>query len=924
MQTANKTIDEFDSYSKKLHKELFDLAIPSNPDSKTRAKVTSILKAANDLMTRKAFDYLDEHPFSGKEAKSLFCKKTDVLVSNVFRLVSERFHPLTNHSESLNLSLVAIGGYGRGEMAPYSDIDLLFLSPHHQTGWAKSVVESILYVLWDLKFKVGHSSRTISDCIQLAFDDLTIRTSMLEKRYLCGNKELFEELSTTLKRKVFSKKASSFVEGKLSERTERHLKHANARYMLEPNIKEGKGGLRDLHTLYWISKYIYKTDDIESLLEKKIFRKSELEIFAEAENFLWFVRCKIHQLSGYANEKLYFNIQADLAKSLNIEDDKSRRGVEIFMQKYFLQAKNVGDLTRIFLTAIEENYLTKKKGFKRNLSELLGLSGISIKPLQPGLIIEKGRLDIKDKKFLTEKPINILKLFICALDSKILIHPQALRLVSQNLGLVDSKLKNSFEANDLFLSLLIDYGNPERVLRRMNEVGFLGAFIPEFGRIVALMQFNMYHWFTVDEHTIQCLKVLSEIEKLPENYGTAIQEIFLRKSLNRKILYLSILFHDIGKGLENDHSIEGEKIATKLCKRFTLKDSERNKISWLVRNHLMMSDFAQKRDLSDQKTIIDFQEHVQDRETLDLLFILTVCDIKGVSSDAWNNWKSSLLESLYFQTLQLVSTDAKVKTRSERIDSAKTKLKGYLKEFKYDAIEQETSRHFDAYWLVLDTETQMHIAEMISRLDQDPLQVEPSYDNERDITKIIFVMEDHPGIFSRLAGALAIASANVIDAKTFTTKDGIANFIFWIQDNIGKKYDERKTKKLLDTVKKTLSGEIITKSILEKQDKIKDREKYFNVPTKISFDNKGSHKQTIIEVDTRDRLGLLYDITNTLFRNQITIRSAVIATYGEQAVDTFYVNDLFGEKINSSLKLEKLKKELLFYLEKHFNKALKV
>ena len=309
MQTANKTIDEFDSYSKKLHKELFNLAIPSNPDSKTRAKVTSILKAANDLMTRIVFDYLDEHPFSGKEAKSLFCKKTDVLVSNVFRLVSERFHPLTNHSESLNLSLVAIGGYGRGEMAPYSDIDLLFLSPHRQTGWARSVVESILYILWDLKFKVGHSSRTISDCIQLAFDDLTIRTSMLEKRYLCGNKELFEELSTTLKRKVFSKKASSFVEGKLSERTERHLKHANARYMLEPNIKEGKGGLRDLHTLYWISKYIYKTDDIESLLEKKIFRKSELEIFAEAENFLWFVRCKIHQLSGYANEKLYFNIQ---------------------------------------------------------------------------------------------------------------------------------------------------------------------------------------------------------------------------------------------------------------------------------------------------------------------------------------------------------------------------------------------------------------------------------------------------------------------------------------------------------------------------------------------------------------------------------------------------------------------------------------
>ena len=271
----------------------------------------------------------------------------------------------------------------------------------------------------------------------------------------------------------------------------------------------------------------------------------------------------------------------------------------------------------------------------------------------------------------------------------------------------------------------------------------------------------------------------------------------------------------------------------------------------------------------------------------------------------------------------MVSKDIKVETRSERIDTAKTKLKGYLQGFNNEDIKKETLRHFDAYWLVLDTPTQKLIAEMIIRLEQDPLQVEPSYDNERDITKIIFVMEDHPGIFSRLAGALAIASANVIDAKTFTTKDGIANFIFWIQDNLGKKYDERKTKKLLETVKKTLSGEIITKSILEKQDKIKDREKYFEVPTKISFDNKGSHKQTMIEVDTRDRLGLLYNITNTLFRNQITIRSAVIATYGEQAVDTFYVNDLFGEKITSSQKLEQVRKELLFYLDKHFKKALK-
>ena len=292
MQLANKTINEFEIYSKKLNKELLELAIPFNPDTNTRAKITSILKSANESMTQSAFDFLNKQPFLGNEAKSLFCKKTDVLVTTVFNLVHEKFFPSTNPSENHSFSLVAVGGYGRGEMAPYSDIDLLFLSPYHQTDWAKKMVESILYILWDLKFKVGHSSRTIEDCVRLGLDDLTIQTSMLEKRYLCGSRDLFKELETTLSRKVFSKKASNYVEGKLSERTERHLKHANARYMLEPNIKEGKGGLRDLHTLYWISKYIYKTDNIHSLIEKKIFKKRELEIFTEAEMATRAVACE--------------------------------------------------------------------------------------------------------------------------------------------------------------------------------------------------------------------------------------------------------------------------------------------------------------------------------------------------------------------------------------------------------------------------------------------------------------------------------------------------------------------------------------------------------------------------------------------------------------------------------------------------------
>ena len=922
MNSLQTISHKMEAVATKLRDNISLLNISPNPDTKTRLTLVDSLKTANKIMTDLVYQFLEDFPYNGNAVKKLFCKKTDILIEEIFLAVTEKFYPLATPTKGENLALLAIGGYGREEMAPYSDIDLLFVSPYRQTSWTENVIESILYILWDLKFKVGHSSRTMNDCIQLSLDDLTIRTSLLEKRFLCGNQDLFDELNLLLWNKVFKKTTSEFLEGKLKERDQRHMKHANSRYLLEPNIKESKGGLRDLQTLYWITKYIYQTDKISNLIEKNIFSEEEIRIFTDAENFLWFTRCKMHKFSGFANEKLHFNIQVELAKNLGIEDDKSRKGVEIFMQNYFIHAKNIGDLTRIFLTAIEEKHLKKKPQYKKKIAGILGFKSLNKKKVGQGFHVENGRLNVTGKEFFKKNPVNILNLFVNALNSQILIHPEALRSVALNLDLIDENFQNNVNANDAFLDLLLNYENPERVLRRMNEVGFLGTFIPEFGRIVALMQFNMYHSFTVDEHTIQCLSILSNLEKNAQEFGIACQKIIKDGSINRKILYLALLFHDIGKGLENDHSIEGERIVRVICKRFSLSIKEKEKIAWLVRNHLVMSDFAQKRDLSDHKTITDFSKQVIDKETLDLLYLLTICDIRGVSPDAWNNWKSSLLENLYFQTLEIVSKDINVETKKEKINKAQITAKESLTDYSDQEIKEELSRHFDAYWLVLDTKTHLLIAKMIKNLNKQSLQIEVSYDGKRKLTKIIFVMEDHPGIFSRLAGSLAIASSNVIDAKTFTTKDGIANFVFWIQDAYGDAYNQPKIKKLLETVKNSLSGKFITKSILAKRDKIKEREKDFKVPTKVLFDNEGSQYQTIIEVDTRDRVGLLFDLTNTLFRNQVTIRSAVIATYGEQAVDTFYVNDLFGDKILSNTKTEKLKKELLLSIERNFEKAI--
>ena len=867
-----------------------------------RIATVQALLAARKSAIKSIKEAFEEDPFNASGTTSAYAYLTDCLVTVAHWVATEHLHPIHNPTAGERLAVMAVGGYGRAEMAPHSDVDLLFLTPWKITPWAESVIESMLYILWDLRLKVGHSSRTVKDCVNLGREDFTIRTALLEHRFLTGDADLESELHDTLWAELFKGTASEFIEAKLQERDERHEKQGGQRYVVEPNVKEGKGGLRDLQSLFWIAKYVHGVRNSSDLVSIDVFTQDEFDSFIAAERFLWAVRCHLHLITNRAMDQLTFDLQVEVASRMGFQDRAGRRAVEHFMQHYFRHATVVGDLTRIFLTAMEAQHV-------KRAPDILGIFKRGPR-LKKGYKMVHNRLAIvDDDTFLMDK-LNLLRVFEEGLRTGLLIHPDAMRLVTANLHLIDKDMREDPEAVRIFIDLMLKHGNPERALRRMNELGVLAAFVPEFEPIVAMMQFNMYHHYTVDEHTIQCIKNLAQIEKEELVEELPVASGILKEGVNRKVLYVALLLHDIGKGRDEDHSVLGAKITRKVTPRLGLTKEECETVEWLVRYHLLMSDMAQKRDIGDPRTIRGFAKAVKNKKRLDLLTVLTVCDIRGVGPDTWNNWKAMLIRGLHGATVTALEAGMEALNVEIREEHAKEALRKSLPDWSTDDLIHECSRHYSAYWQGLRNSEQVAFARLLKGIGEDEIRMDLKLDADRDATRACFAIADHPGIFSRVSGALALVGANVVDARTYTSKDGYATAVFWLQDADGNPYDLDRLPRLKQMIEKTLKGEVITREALKTRDKLKKRERAFKVPTNISFDNDGSEIYTIIEVDTRDRPGLLFDLTRTLAAQNVYIASAVIATYGEQVVDTFYVKDMFGMKYYSESKQRSLEKRL--------------
>lgn len=909
--STTEIAEEMAAFRRKLVEDMDALA-ESLYDNALRPAVLAALRSALES-GRATIRARFEAGGSGSDCVAQICLLVDQVITALADFAVTHIYPTAGETTGEAFDIAATGGYGRGELAPASDIDLLFLLPYKRTARTEQVVEYMLYMLWDLGLKVGHAVRNVSDCIRQARDDQTIRTALLETRYLWGRGELVAELKKRYDKEIVAGTGIAFVESKMEEREARHRKLGDSRYVLEPNLKEGKGGLRDLQTLFWIGKYLYRVDTVGDLVDKGVLLPEEALRFAKAQNFLWTARCHLHYLIGRAEDRMTFDVQAQIGARMGYTEHAGTKGVERFMKHYFLVAKDVGDLTRIFCAALEAD---AKRLPKFNLMRLAALAR---RRDVDGFMLDGERLNVRNEKQFREKPVDMIRLFHVAQIHGLDIHPNALRAITRSLSALGARVREDPEANRLFLEMLTSRKDAEVTLRRMNEAGVLARFIPDFGRVVAQMQYDMYHVYTVDEHTIFAIGILHGIESGELKDDLPLSSEVMPKIVSRRVLYVAMLLHDIAKGRGGDHSALGAKVAETLCPRLGLSAEETDTVAWLVRWHLSMSSFALRRDLDDDKTIRDFVDVVQSLERLRLLFLLTTADIRAVGPGRWNAWKATLMRELYLRSEEWMSGGMLATGRERRIQTVQAELRGVLADWDDAAFERHRLLSYPAYWLAFDPETLAYHARLVHDAEaaEKGLTIATRIDRERAVTEVTIYTPDHPGLFSRIAGALAASGADIVDARICTGTTGMALDVFSVQDAAGGGAIEAKDKlaRMSATIEKVLGGDLKPlRELATKRPTTATRTRVFHVAPRVLIHNNASATHTVIEVNGRDRPGLLYDLTRALTSLSVQISSAKITTYGEKAVDVFYVKDVFGLKVTHDNKLAQIKERLLHTL----------
>ena len=896
----------------KLRQELTALHNRPSSDGNARSSVIDRLKQLVAMARAAALAQLIRDG-NGRRCADGLSRFQDELVRLVFDYTVAHVYRAQNPSDAERMAIVATGGYGRGLLAPGSDIDLLFLLPYKQTPWGESVAEAVLYILWDLGFKVGHATRNVDQCLKYAHSDMTIRTSLLDARLVHGDPQIFAELHQRFRSEVVTGTARAFIDAKMAEREQRHKRSGESRYLVEPNVKDGKGGLRDLHTLNWLATYIYGDGLGDVTVAAGIFTPEENSLFRKCENFLWTVRCHLHFMTGRPEERLSFDVQSQMAQRLGYKDHAGLKGVERFMKHYFLIAKDVGDLTSILCTSLEMQQLKAAPRINALLEQLGWRTRRQVRTMTD-FRIDNDRLNIADPDVFTRDPVNLIRFFSQAEKTGAFLHPFAIRRLRHAERLVDDNLRNNPEANRIFVELLTSKADPETALRRMNEAGILGRFIPEFGRVVSMMQFNMYHHYTVDEHLLRTVGELRAVEEGQLADTLPLSTEVIKSIQNRRALYVAAFLHDVGKGRTEDHSVVGARIAQELCPRFGLTPSEVDTVTWLIREHLTMSNIAQSRDLGDQKTIRDFANIVQSPERLKLLLLLTVADIRAVGPGTWNGWKGQLLRQLYYETEPLVAGGHTQAGRRERSAEAHRALRAVLIDWPQDEVDRFIERQYADYWLKIETRKQAEHARLMRRAEaaDEKLATAFTTDSFTSITELSVMAPNHPRLLALFAGCCAAAGTNIIGAQVSTTRDGIALDTFLLQREFGDTEDEnRRMVRIGQTIRRVLLGETRLSSLLAKRRPTERRLQAFQVPPEVVINNTLSDSFTVIEVAGLDRPGLLYELTSTLSDLSLDITSAHITTYGEKAVDVFYVTDLTSKKIEAAARQKTIRERLL-------------
>ena len=888
MNAPNSGIDTNDLRLKLTH-------IAKTSDS-VRSEVLSLLKET--LSTAKAYakKRFEAGRLDGLETARLLASIHDDIVRALFYFTTTHVQRVSNPTKSEYISLCAVGGFGRGEMAPESDLDLLFLvSDKKGSAYTEQVTEYILYMLWDMGLKVGHSVRTIEQSIKLAKEDQTILTSLLDLRYLDGDETLAKTLYARFRKDITKGKGRAYITAKLTERDVRHAREGNSRYVIEPDVKEGKGGLRDLHVLYWIARFLDKDGRItdpqqaNDYVQMGLFDESAATRFVRAADFLWRSRIWLHFIAERPTDSLSFDKQTLLARKMGYASGPVEVAVEKFMREYFTNAKEVGALTRIACAKLEaEKALRLPKG----LDALLPNSRRNLK--NKDFVLDHGRLMFADPMMIKKKPSVIMQIFETAGRRNLDIHPDAFSAIDFRRNLIDNEFRRDPEISAIFQKTLLGAKAPYATLKAMNEAGVLGRYLLEFGGIVARTQFNMHHAYTVDEHSLGLVNnfhdILSgQMEKEHPVSTEIVKDFTDRETL---ILYLTCLLHDTGKG-QGDQCIEGAQLARRACRRLGVEQDVTDTAAWLVRRHLDMSETAQRRDVSDPETIEEFAALVGSKTRLDLLTVLTVVDIKAVGPGIWNDWKAVLIRNLYH------STAAYLEGREElaplaRAEAAQEQLKERLPGGIAERITPITSKLGTNYWLNFDMMKLMLHARFFDQVieAEQTTAVQTRRDRSNDITELWVLTQDRPELFADITRAISSTGASIAGARLHTGADGQVMNVFYLQNPDGQAF-ARESDHALETLRRRArrAAEGDT-SDMKIPAHIKSRRAgAIPIKPKVKFLDSASGDSIIIEMEGRDRPGLLCHLAEALRDMKIDVLSAHIEVVGAMAVDVFYVRN---------------------------------
>jgi [protein-PII] uridylyltransferase len=859
------------------------------------------------LKDRKA-DILARHR-SGLPAKATVAAVTALadgvitaLSAAVVRQVTGRGVPL----QEKDFALVALGGYGRMELFPYSDIDLMVLYREGANRAVMSYTRGILQLLWDLGFQVGHSARTVQDCLEIGRVDLTTRTALMEARLLYGNTDLFKKFHERFWSRVCNKGIGAYIKAKIQERTDEYTRYGSTVYLLEPDVKKSKGGLRDLNLLKWVAILRYGTTRLEELYKKGLLTLKEYQIGESAQDFLWRVRTELHLHAGRSQDVLSFDEQIRLAQLFSYEDETYLLGVEKFMREYYRHSTTVHEISERFI-----HRSLPQSGWRRLIQRLT--------TRQVDELFKLNRYEIsidesRSKEFL-ETPWLFLKLLHLSQIHGVPISQEAQVMIHEHISHLSQECWSSPAVSRLFMAILIQPGRIADTLKLMHGMNLLERIVPQYEHVHYLMQFNEYHKYTIDEH---CIRAVGHAEALVGHSPVAEEELasVYRDIKRKEVLHLALLLHDIGKGREGDHSVIGEEIARNVADRLGLSVEDKALLAFLVRDHLLMAHTAFRRDLSDEGVLLHFARRVAQPEALKMLYVFTYADISAVGPDTWTPWKKDLLTDLFVKTLETLTGTGEVLTQEERSQRIREEIKRQLeKTYPSHWLETQLEAMTPRYLLTTPIGKISDHLKRMGPLQQEKVMVDVEYSPEYRTSEFtVYTFDDLiPGIFSKIAGVMAAKGLQILDAQIHTRKDGVVVDTFQVMDpDYVQRPPERRFEDICQAIRRVLLAEITVDDLFVRS--VRYPSGRLLPPrvesTRIEIDNELSDRYTIIDVFAHDRQGLLYVITKAIFELALSVHFAKVATRLDQIVDVFYVTDLEGKKIDKAERLQSIRQTL--------------